>query len=344
MDNAYPLVSVIVLNYNGSKFLDDCFASLSQVSYPNYEVILADNCSTDGSVEFTEKNFPKVKILSNKENIGFAAGNNRGARLAKGKYLFFLNNDTKVKTDFLNFLVEAAEKDDKVAICACKILTFEGKEEANLNYTSEGKDVGCTGRSSDIYGWQGWEGPVFFAEGSALFIRKDVFDALGGFDEKHFIFLEDLDLAWRAQLSGFKVKAVPEAAIYHFAGGTVTGGRGRKKVFISNIKRRYLGEKNQMRNILKNYSRGILITLLPRYLALNFCEMFYLLVTGKLGVLWKAYIKAYIWNVCNLGDTLKERRKVQRMRKISDCILQKNMLKHSAKLDTFLRIGAPKFK
>lgn len=99
-----------------------------------------------------------------------------------------------------------------------------------------------------------------------------------------------------------------------------------------------------MRNLLKNYSRGILITLLPRYLALNFCEMFYLLVTGKLDVLWKAYIKAYIWNACNLGDTLKERRKVQHMRKISDCIIQKNMLKHNAKLDTFLRIGAPKFK
>jgi len=303
-----------------------------------------DNASNDDSVEFARKNFPEIKILRNQENIGFAAGNNRGTAASRGKYLFFLNNDTRVKPDFLDFLVDAAEKDQKTAICACKILTFEGKEEADLNYTCEGRLVGCTGRSSDIYGWQGWEGPVFFAEGSALFIRKDVFDLVGRFDERHFIFLEDLDLAWRVQLLGFKVKAVPEAAIYHFAGGTVTGGRGRKKVFVSNIKRRYLGEKNQMRNILKNYSLGVLFTLLPRYLALNFCEMSYFAVTGKFEVLWRAYIKAHLWNLRNLSDTLKERKKVQSMRKITDTILQKNMLKHSAKLDTFRRIGAPKFK
>jgi len=344
MDSVYPLVSIIVLNYNGYEFLEDCFKSLRRISYPDYEVILADNSSTDNSVEFTSSNFPEIKILRNKENIGFAAGNNRGAELSRGKYLFFLNNDTKVNPDFLNFLVDYAEKDPKIAICASKILTFEGNDEADLHYTCEGQDVGCVGRSCDIYGWQGWEGPVFFAEGSTLFIRKDVFAALGGFDEKHFLFLEDLDLAWRAQLLGFKVEAVPESVIYHFAGGTVTGGRGRKKVFISNIKRRYLGEKNQMRNILKNYSLGVLVTLLPRYLALNFCEMFYFAVTGRLDVVWQAYIKAHIWNMRNLGDTLKERKKIQSLRNISDAALQKNMLKHSAKLDTFRRIGAPQFK
>lgn len=344
MGEVYPQVSIIVLNYNGIEFLQDCFASLRKVIYPDYEVIMVDNASNDESVAYVTKNFPEVKILRNQENIGFAAGNNRGARIAKGKYLFFLNNDTKVKPDFLNFLVHAAERDPAIGICACKILTFEGKEEAAINYTCDGQDVGCTGRSSDIYGWQGWEGPVFFAEGSALFIRRDIFDRLGGFDERHFIFLEDLDLAWRAQLLGFKVKAVPQAQIYHFAGGTVTGGRGRKEVFISNIRRRYLGEKNQMRNILKNYSFGSLLTILPIYLALNILEMSYFLITGKLDVLWQVYIKAHVWNMRNLNNTLRERRRIQSMRRISDYALQKNMLKHSAKLDTFMRIGAPQFK
>lgn len=344
MGGVYPQVSIIVLNYNGIKFLEDCFTSLGKVVYPNYEVIMVDNASHDESVAYVTKNFPEVKVLCNQENMGFAAGNNRGARTAKGKYLFFLNNDTKVKPDFLNFLVEVAERDPAIGICACKILTFEGNEEAAINYTCEGQDVGCTGRSSDIYGWQGWKGPVFFAEGSALFIRRDIFDQLGGFDERHFIFLEDLDLAWRTQLLGFKIKAVPQAQIYHFAGGTVTGGRGRKKVFISNIRRRYLGEKNQLRNILKNYSFGSLLTILPRYLALNILEMSYLVITGKFEVLWHAYIKAHLWNMRNLNNTLRERRRVQSMRKISDYVLQKNMLKHSAKLDIFMRIGAPQFK
>lgn len=344
MVEVYPKVSIIVLNYNGIRFLEDCFASLRKVVYPNYEVIMVDNASDDESVAQVSRNFPEVKILRNQENIGFAAGNNRGARIAKGEYLFFLNNDTKVKPDFLNFLVDAAQEDPTIGICACKILTFEGKEEAGINYTCDGQDVGCTGRSSDIYGWQGWEGPVFFAEGSALFIRRDIFAELRGFDERHFIFLEDLDLSWRAQLLGFKIKAIPQAQIYHFAGGTVTGGRGRKKVFISNIRRRYLGEKNQMRNMLKNYSFGSLLTIFPRYLALNILEMSYLLITGKFAVFWQAYIKAHLWNIRNLNNTLRERRRVQSMRKISDDALQKKMLKHSAKLETFMRIGAPQFR
>lgn len=344
MHNDKPRVSIVVLNYNGARFLADCFNSLRRVTYPNFEIIMADNASSDASVEFVRKNYPEVRIVENGGNIGFAAGNNRGAEGAAGKYLFFLNNDTKVDPRFLELLVEAAEKDEKAAILACKILTFEGKEEADIDYVSDGKNVGCTGRSSDIYGWQGWEGTVFFAEGSSLFIRKDVFDSLGGFDEKHFIFLEDLDLAWRAQLLGYKVEAVPQAVIYHFAGGTVTGGRGRKKVFVSNIRRRYLGEKNQLRNLLKNYSAMTLLTILPRYALLDIAEMGYLILTGKFSVLWNAYIKAHLWNVFNISDTLENRRKIQSMRLVSDSFIQKNMLKKSAKLDTFRRIGAPQFR
>lgn len=344
MDNVYPLVSVISVNYNGSKFLVDCLSSLYKMTYPNYEVIMVDNASTDSSVEFIEKNFPEVKILRNRKNLGFAAGNNRGVEIARGKYLSFLNNDTKVKPDFLNFLVDVAQSDERVGICACKILTFEGREEADINYTCDGKNVGCTGRSSDIYGWQGWEGPVFFAEGSALFILKDIFDQLGGFDEQHFMFLEDLDLAWRVQLLGFKVKAVPESVVYHFAGGTAGGGRGRKDAFVSSLEKRYHGEKNQMRNILKNYSAAKLLNILPRYLVLNICEMAYFLIRGRFDVFWHAYIKAHVWNIRNFKNTLKERRKVQSMRKVSDLAIQRNMLKNSAKLDTFRRIGAPQFK
>lgn len=344
MNPIHQLVSIIVLNYNGLKFLKDCFSSLRELTYPNYELILVDNASADGSIDFVTRNFPEVKILRNDENIGFAVGNNRGAKVAKGKYLFFLNNDTKVKPDFLNYLVDTAEADPAIGICACKILTFEGKEEAQIHYTSDGEDVGCTGRSSDIYGWQGWEGPVFFAEGSALFIRRDIFNRLGGFDERHFIFLEDLDLAWRVQLIGFKVKAVPQAQIYHFAGGTVTGGRGSKKSFTSNIRRRYLGEKNQLRNLLKNYSLGSLFTVLPRYFILDAMEMSYFLFSGKIKVLWQAYIKALLWNMRNYRDTLNKRRQIQSMRVVSDAVIRKNMLKKSAKLDTFMRIGAPQFK
>jgi GT2 family glycosyltransferase len=263
-------------------------------------------------------------IDNNKHNRGFSTANNLGARWAKGKNLMFLNNDTKPQLGFLKPLLG-------YNLCAPKILNYEGVDVDHR-----------VGRSCDIYGWQAWEGPTFFAEGSALFIRRELFEKLGGFDEKYFMYLEDLDLCWRAQLLGYTVAEVPESKVNHYAGGTSESSRGRKGSFVTNAFRRYHGQKNQLRTLLKNYGAWALFKVLPRYFLISLCEMAYLTVTSN-GKVLKAYIRAYWWNIVNLPDTLRERRKVQSTRVVSDRVIQSRMVKYSGKIETIRRIGFPQW-
>lgn len=111
-------ISIMVLNWNGKKYLKDCFTSLENQTYSNFEIVLIDNGSKDGSLEYVKSNFPEVKILALGKNLGFAEGNNKGIKSAKGKYVFILNNDTKVDKNCLEKLVEVAESDDRTGMWA----------------------------------------------------------------------------------------------------------------------------------------------------------------------------------------------------------------------------------
>ena len=328
-----PLVSIIVLNYNGKQYLNACLSSLEKTTYENLEVILVDNASTDGSVEFVRKKFPRVRILENKRNLGYTGANNRAARFSRGKYLLFLNNDTKVKPNLITELVSRIEADRSIGICACKQLTYDGKGFLNM------------GLSCDPFAWPikpEREEDIIYSDGASLFIRKDVFVKLGGFDPKYFIFIDDVDLCWRGLLAGYKVVPVPSAIIYHMAGGTIHGGWLKGSKYETSIWRRYLTERNIFRTICKNYGFLTLLLILPAYFVLISLEIALLLLFGEIKAI-KVYPRAILWNIKNARDTLQWRRKVQQLRKLSDREIMKKMVLTSSKLNVFRMIGVPTF-
>lgn len=331
-----PKVSLITVNFNGKKFLENFFVSLKKLDYSNWEIIFVDNASTDGSVEFIKKLKSSrvkrlIKLVENKGNLGFALANNKAAEMAKGKYLFFLNNDTKIEPKVLLELVNKMEKDQDLAICGCKMMSYSGQKHFH------------TGIGADIFGYPVVWKKVFYVEGSALMIRRGLFRKLGGFDPKYFMFHEDIDLAWRVWLWGYRVTALSSAVVYHFAGGTAGGGEKVKGKYKSSLLRRYYSERNNIRTLLKNYQTLSLLFVLPLYFLINLAEVLFYLVMFKFKVIY-LYLKAYIWNLVNLDDTLEERRKVQKARKVSDKQLMKKMYFGSGKLFAFRKVGIPDFK
>ena len=325
-----PLVSIIIVNYNGLRFLKDCFDSLKKITYPNYEIIFVDNASFDKSVDFVSANYPFVRIVNNQNNLGFCIANNEASHLAKGEYLFFLNNDTKVDSQVVTMLVEQMERDNSTGICGCKIMSYDGSAYFH------------TGLGIDIFGYPIANYKVFYVEGSSLMIKKALFHQLGGFDEKYFFFHEDIDLAWRVWLAGFKVTALPEAIIYHVYSGTAGGKAIKKGGYSTTYFRRYLSERNNIRTLLKNYSLKSLAVVIPLYLILNLGEILLFLVNLRFKAIF-CYLRAYYWNIVNLGDTISKRRKVQNFRKVEDGVIREMMYNGSAKIAIFKKTGIPKF-
>ena len=330
-------VSIIILNYNGENFLDKCLTSIKEQTYSNIETILFDNVSQDQGVALVEKKHPWVKVIRSTENLFFAKGNNEAAKHAHGDYLFFLNNDTWLDPRCIEELVEAIS--EGAGAYAPKIMNYQGKEMLEL------------GMAIDKFGFpfQSIHDNIFYAEGSALFIRRELFNRLGGFDEKLVMIAEDTDLCWRLRLIGLEVKKVPQAVVYHYGGATIggsaiAGDKQAKQEYQTSLMKRYYGEQNHTRNILKNYSGLTLCWLLPWYLSLKKMEIAYLTLRGQFKVIRDCYLKALWWNLVNLGDTLKERKKIQQNRKVTDKEIMKHMVSGNAKWQMFRRVGTPNIK
>ena len=287
-----PLVSVIIVNYNGRKYLQPCFDSLFSGIYRDIEIIFVDNGSGDGSLEFVTKNYPQIKVINNRANLGLAIASNRGAQAAKGEYLFFLNNDIIADPRLIAELTAAAAKYSKAAAFACKNMTYDGSHEVSL------------GLSCDVFGFP-YEnaGPIFYAD-AGIFVRCKAFVEINGFDEKMFLYGEDRDFCWRLFLRGYDIVGVPEAVFYHDSFCT----RVSSSKYTSSIMKRYLGEYNLLRSMLKNYSLGVLAVILPLYLVSGFAEMFFFLLKGEIKVVVSGYLKAYRKNIVDLPDTLRQRR------------------------------------
>lgn len=319
-----PLVSVIIINYNGRKYLSGCLDSLNRGTFRDFELIIVDNGSSDGSLELIKEKFPEVKLLELGENLGLSIASNRGRFMARGKYLFFFNNDTIADKDMLAELVRVAESDPDLGICGCKTLTYDGKRQINC------------GVDMDIFGYPYGKGLVFYVD-AAIFIQAKVFDKINGFDRKLFLYCEDRDLCWRVWLCGYKVVAV-KTAVFRHDSFCLLG----KDEFSTNVKRRFMNEAFTIRMLIKNYSFFMLVFILPLYFLINLAEIILYLIKGKVGFLRKTYFAAYAWNFRNLGDSLKARKIVQAQRKISDIEIIKNMGKLSGKLLLFKRVGLPK--
>ncbi len=256
-----PLVSVIVLNFNGKRFLKDCLESLLSLNYPkeNLEIILVDNASSDGSVDFVESNYKDAKIIKNDRNYGFAKGNNIGARQASGQYIAFLNNDMKVDENWLLELLKPIlqSKSNEVVCTGAKILNWNGRTidfvTGTMNFYGHGdqkyfgRDYHTDDFNKDDY--------LLFSCGGSMLIDKSVFLEVGGFDEDYFAYFEDVDLGWRLWILGYKVKFASKAIAYHKHQGTSRGIGDEKKLV--------LYERNSLYTIIKNYEQVHLNKILP---------------------------------------------------------------------------------
>ncbi len=217
--------AVIVVNWNGKAYLRVCLQSLRRQTHPDFQVIVVDNGSTDGSLEMLAQEFPEVRVKALKENMGFVVASNIGAQLAGDvDVLVMLNNDTEVEPGWLQSLCAALEAHPQAGAAASKMLLFDRREVLH----SAG-DVMAPGFFPQNRGvWEVDQGQydddiwVFGPCGGAAAYRREVWEALGGFDERLFMYLEDVDLAWRMQKAGWKTVFVPEARVYHHL--SATGG------------------------------------------------------------------------------------------------------------------------
>jgi len=320
--------SIIICNYNGKEFLNNCLNSLLLQTYKNYEVLLVDNGSTDDSINFTRINFPWVKIIQNCKNYGFAEGNNIGVKYAKGDYLIFLNNDTESDPRWLEKMVDIVQSIPLIGVVGCKVLNAYCKgiiDSFGFNCDIYGFPQAVGYREKDGKEYQDTK-EVFAAAGSSLLIKRDVVEKVGCFDPEYFVLSEDLDLCWRARLSGYRVLVTPLARIYHKAAGTLDS-LGRRRI-------RYFSERNTLRTLIKNYTGITLLKILPRYFVLLFVEILFFILTGKLH-LALADIKAGLWNIKNFNDTWQQHREIQRVRVVDDATIQSQMAKRSFKIKLF---------
>lgn len=349
------LVSVIILNYNGKQYLRNCLESVSHQTFKDLEIILVDNGSEDGSVNYVAINFPECKIVKNTKNLGFAEGNNIAIKHAKGDYIVLLNNDTEVKQDWLEELVRAAQSDSSVGICGSKLLSMDAK-----NVIQE------VGGLCDLFGFTVNRGvgeidngqynnvaETFYVSGASLLIKRELIEKIGLFDQEFFVNAEDVDLCWRAHLAGYKVLVNPLSIVYHKGGGTLPDApntwigsadkNGNPFKYTTSSKRRYFSEKNALRMILKNYDYLTLLTIIPIFLMLYIAEIGLYLVTGRFNTVI-GNLKALIWNLTHLSNTLCQRKKVQKMRKVDDKVILGKMIRTSAKIRRFKQVGIPNFR
>lgn len=275
----YPKVSVIIVNYNGERYLKDCLDSLHLQNFKDFEIILVDNDSSDGSADLVAGEYPDAILIRNPANRGFAEGTNQGIREAKGEYILTLNNDTRLEHDFLETIVDPMEKDDKTGICAAKMLFLDGRINSAGLCISRSGAAWNRGMFQEDRGQYDHPEEVFGASAGAALYRRSMLDEIGLFDEDFFMYMEDVDLSFRARLAGWHCLYVPSAVVYHHHGGTA-GYRSDMAV--------YYGNRNNPWVVLKNFPLRIFLPSLPWIIGRNFAVILYYSVQGKAGVILRS--------------------------------------------------------
>lgn len=238
-------VTIVIPNYKGKDYLGQCVKSLYTEDNTRKEIIIVDNASNDGSLEEVEANFPEVKCIRLEKNYGFCRAVNVGIQNASAPYVILLNNDTVIKKDFVKNLTVAIEKDDSVFSIEPKMIQYQNQ-----------KLIDSAGTYYNVFGWAFARGKdktvthyrkkkkIFAACGGASIYRKDVFDQIGLFDERHFAYLEDIDVGYRAKINGYKNLYEPSAEVVH-VGSASSGSRYNEfKIKLSSRNNVYLVYKN----------------------------------------------------------------------------------------------------
>ena len=317
-----PRASVIIINWNGKAHLERCLESLRKQIYADFEIIIVDNGSTDGSVEFIIERYGNgVRLIKNEKNLGFAEGNNVGFRNARGEFFITLNNDTEVDCGWLGALVSAAEGDDKIGMCASKILFLERPniiDSVGMNIFFDGMSKQRGHLEADRGQYNSLE-EILLPSACAALYRKKMLDEIGFFDKDFFIYCDDTDLGFRARLAGWKAVFVPSSVVYHVYSATMGAYSSAKA---------YLVERNHYWFAFKTFPLRLLL-LLPFFTLLRILTqaksvLFYSekknIRAGsfdKLGVMI-AILKAYAAVVVSLPSVLRKRRSIRSIKKVSD--------------------------
>ena len=330
-------ISVVIPHYNGLNILKDCLGSLLKNTFRDFETIVIDNGSTDGSQKFVKENYPEVKLIQNKKNLGYAGACNQGIELAAAPFVLLLNNDTVMPENFLREMFNAIQKDDKIACVQPKILSIQDKNYFDYS--------GAAGGEMDILGYPFARGrifdtverdkrqydkiddTVFWTSGCALLLRKSVTDEVGKLDEDFFAHQEEIDLNWRVQIAGYRNVVTCATHIYHYSGYTLRSDNQRKM---------YLNHRNNLIMMIKNYSLPLLAILLPVRILMEMATVVAdsMLWGGNRG---KAVLNALQYIFSHPILIYKKHRYVQKLRKVSDRAIIQNMYPGSIVIDHFLR-------
>ena len=320
-DQDSPLISVVVLNWNGYQVLDNCLKSLYDQTYRPLEIIVVDNASTDGSVDSLREKFQDVNLIINEKNLGFGAGNNIGIRASQSSYIMILNNDTRLDPKCVEELKRSIEKDKRYGACASKIL-LESEPDiidgVGIVVCPDGLSFG-RGRleKKDRYDE---EEEIFFASDCACLYRREMLEDIGLYDEDFFAYADETDMGWRAQLAGWKCIYSPEAIVYHLH-STSSGGR------YSSFKA-FLVERNRIWVALKNFPISLII-LGQFYTLWRYVFQAYGALMGKGAAgqftsdfskaeLVKILLKAYLSACKQVPLMLKKRKIIQKKKRITN--------------------------
>ncbi len=297
-----PILSVVIINYNGARFLPELLESLKEQTFRNFHTRLVDNASSDGSLDLLRNEYPWVEVTALQSNEGFSRAGNRGVAAATAPWVLFLNPDIRLEPGCLEELLKVAGTDPAIAAVACKMRLYSQPERLNgvggaMNYLGYTWDRGMFEKDRGQY--DRCDEVLFASAGAGLFRRSAFLDS-GGFDETFFMYHEDVDLCWRLWLLGHRVVTAPGAVVYHHFSASTRQSRGMQW-------REALGERHNMRALLKNYEWKNLFRAGLGLLRLRQPPR------RKL-----VQLRNFAWNLVRLLGTLRERRRIQRLRRRQD--------------------------
>jgi len=320
-------VAVVILNWNGKSFLEKFLPNVIKFS-SSAQIIVADNNSTDDSVEFLKIHFPQVKTIINHANEGFAKGYNTALRQVDAHYYVLLNSDVEVSENWIEPIVALLDSNKQIAACQPKILDYHHKNKFEY--------AGASGGFIDIYGYPFCRGrifnileedkgqynnaiEVFWASGACLFLRAEAFWKVGGFDDDYFAHMEEIDLCWRMKNSGYKIYVEPQSIVYHVGGGTLNKISPRKT---------FLNFRNNLITLTKNAPAQFLFFKIIYRMILDAVAAIKFLCEGN-GSHFIAIIKAHFSFYTYLPSTIRKRKAIQALHEFKNsttCIYKKNMV------------------
>lgn len=274
-------LTIAILNFNGVGYLRRFLPKLISLNQHPFQLLIIDNGSQDDSIEYVSANYPEIKLISLDKNYGFAEGYNLGLQDIHTKYFLILNNDVEIERRDIDILYSFLENNPDYAAAQPKIRALDKRDQFEYAGASGGfiDHLGypfCRGRiMNDIEKDTGQYDDavdIFWATGAALFIRSSIFHALGGFEPYFFAHQEEIDLCWRIQRAGFKIRVLPSSIAYHKGGGTLA---------YANPFKTYLNFRNNILTIIRNQPGIVLLRILPMRFVLDMLAMFHMLVKGE---------------------------------------------------------------